>query len=85
MILLAHILIAITGVIQASYMLVRPSKKGLHLSYALLALTLTSGTLLVASTGTHILQGCMSGLMYTGFVAIGITRARHVLAKESSR
>jgi predicted tellurium resistance membrane protein TerC len=85
MILILHILIAITGIIQASYMLVKPSKKGLHLSYALLALTLTSGTFLVASTGTHILQGCMSGLMYTGFVTIGIARARYVLAKESTR
>jgi cytochrome b subunit of formate dehydrogenase len=85
MILILHIVIAITGIIQTSYILVAPSKKGLRLSYALLALTLGSGTFLVVSTGTHILQACTMGLLYTGFVTLGIARTRHTLAKNSAQ
>jgi hypothetical protein len=66
-------------------MLVAPGKKGLRLSYALLALTLASGTFLVVSAGTHILQACTMGLLYTGFVTFGIARTHHTLAKDSAQ
>jgi hypothetical protein len=64
-------------------MLFAPSKKALRLSYALLGMTLASGTLLVAMSGTHILQACMMGLFYTGYVTFGNVRTQRVLAKES--
>jgi hypothetical protein len=64
-------------------MLIAPSKKGLHLSYALLGLTLASGTFLVVTTGTHLLQACMMGLLYTTFVSFGIAHTHQALAKNS--
>ncbi|HJQ08271.1 MAG TPA: hypothetical protein VJ836_02180 [Candidatus Saccharimonadales bacterium] len=81
MILILHILVATLSILQTSYMLVTPNKGGLRLSYTLLGLTLASGTLLVWSTGTHILQACMMGLLYTAFVTFGIVRTRQRLAK----
>jgi hypothetical protein len=83
MMLILHIIIALTGILQTSYLLFAPSKRGLHLSYILLGLTLTSGTVLVVSAGTHILQGCITGLLYTGFVTFGIARTRQALTKDS--
>ena len=81
MILITHIFVAIAGIAQASYLLIAPSKTGLRASYTLLGLTLASGTFLIVTTGTHILQGCLMGLLYTGFVTFGIVRARQALAK----
>lgn len=81
MMLILHITIALTSLVQTSYMLVAPSKTGLRVSYTLMGLTLTSGTYLILSTGTHMLEACLMGVLYTGFVAYGIVRTQRVLAK----
>lgn len=83
--LLAHILIALAGLACTTYLYFRPSSGALRGSYLLLAGTLASGTYLVVGTGNHLLQACMSGLLYTGIVSLGIVAARRKLADQKVR
>jgi len=83
--LLAHISIALAGLACTTYLYFRPSSGALRGSYLLLAGTLLSGTYLVASMGSHLLQACMSGLLYTGVVSLGIAMARRKLAVQKAR
>lgn len=79
MILLLHIIIALASVAFAAYGFFIPSVLKLRISYGLIAATLASGTYLVWTTPSHMLQACMAGLFYTG-VMIGATIAiRHKL------
>lgn len=68
MILLTHIFVALAGIVFSTFSLFAPSAAKLKVIYGLLAGTLVSGTVLVISTHSSILQGCLSGLFYTGFV-----------------
>lgn len=80
MILIAHVIIALSSVAFSTYLFFRPSRIKLHVSYGLIAGTLTSGTYLVASTGTHILEACSMGLLYIGVVAVLTASARRDMA-----
>lgn len=80
MLLLFHILIALGGVLHTTLLIFSPSRIKLRISYAFLALTLGSGFYLVWTTKTHMLQSCIMGLLYTGFVSVGIAVARGKLA-----
>ena len=82
MILLFHIIIALSSVAYSTYLFFVPSKKKLYASYGLVGLTLASGTYLVVSTGAHILQSCLTGLVYIGVVSTVIVGARYRLAKN---
>ena len=68
MIVLIHVLIALTSIIFSSLLVIFPSKTKLRLSYLLIGLTLASGTLLVITTHVSILKTCISGLIYLAFV-----------------
>lgn len=78
--LLIHIIIAFLSLLYTAYTLISPSRSKLRVSYALVALTLTSGTYLVWSTQTHMLQACVSGLVYLSVVFFGIAIARRKLS-----
>ena len=80
MILLLPICIALTSVIFTTFSFISPSKPKLKAPYALIALTLASGTYLVASTGSPILQSCVTGLIYTATMLTGILATRHKLS-----
>ena len=80
MILMLHILIALSSVGYTTYLLITPSAAGLRRAYALVGLTLASGLYLVATTPGHILQTCLTGLVYVGAVTAGLAAARHKLA-----
>jgi hypothetical protein len=84
MMLILHVCIAISSILQTSYMLIAPSKLGLRISYTLMGLTLTSGTYLILSTGTHMLEACLMGVVYIGFAAYGIVRTQRTLAKNAA-
>jgi multisubunit Na+/H+ antiporter MnhE subunit len=75
MILITHILIAIASVVLATYLIVKPSKSLLNITYGLTAATLVSGTYLVVSTSAHLLQSCVTGLAYVGIVSVGLMTA----------
>lgn len=62
-----------------------PTKIKLNISCGLVAGTLISGTYLVVSTGSALLQACMTGLVYLGVVFAILIFAKHrLLALERS-
>jgi hypothetical protein len=83
MVLVLHILIALSSIAVSSLALADPSVNKLRLSYGLVAATLASGTYLVISTHARILSACITGLAYTGLVLSLISVARYRLAKEN--
>jgi hypothetical protein len=82
MILILHILIALSSVALSTVAWFRPSALKLKGSYALVAMTLASGTYLVVTTGASMLRSCMTGLMYTLVVTVILAAAHHRLATE---
>jgi len=82
MVLLLHIIIAITGIVYTTYLVFRPSNKGLSVSYSLLALTIASGTGLVFLNPTIMAHACMSGLVYTTVVFSLIVFAKRKLVSQ---
>lgn len=83
MILVLHIISALASVAAATFVLFSPSKNGLKLNYGLLAATLATGTFMVATMSVHILQTCMSGLLYVGFVGALLFAANRRLASAA--
>lgn len=65
MFVVIHLIIALGSLAHATYTLVAPSRSRLYVSYALIAGTIISGTLLVIASPGHMLQACVSGITYT--------------------
>lgn len=80
MILALHILIALASLAYAGYVFFRPSDSGLKVTYSLVGLTLVSGTYLIWSQPVHMLQACISGLVYITVVLFAIALAQLKLA-----
>lgn len=70
MVLILHIIFALSGVIFATYLLFRPTKKIVTASNSTAALTFVSGTYLVLSTQSNILKACLTGIAYFSFVLV---------------
>lgn len=83
MALILHIVIALASIAWTAYVFFVPSKARLELSYALVALTLTTGTYLVWSLHTPLLHACMSGLIYLAVVLSGIIAVRFRLSRAA--
>jgi hypothetical protein len=83
MILVFHILVALSSVGYTGYAFIAPSERKIRASYALIALTLASGTYLVVSTHAHMLEACMTGLIYLGVVLSGVAAAQYRLARAT--
>ncbi|MEK7599848.1 MAG: hypothetical protein AAB462_02345 [Patescibacteria group bacterium] len=82
MLVLLHVVTALSSVAFATYLLFRPSAKGVKASYALVALTLSTGTYLVWLNPSHLLSACTSGLLYTLVVSALIATARRRMALQ---
>jgi hypothetical protein len=80
MLILLHIIVALSGLVLAAYVFVKPSTAALHTLYGLTGATIASGTLLVATAKGHMLEACTMGLLYLGLVSLGIVSARRKLA-----
>jgi hypothetical protein len=80
MILLSHITIALSGVTFTAYAFFKPSKNKLNASYALLGLTLLSGTALVLTKPANMTQVCVEGLAFVGLSLAGIVAIHSKLA-----
>ena len=78
--LLIHISIALSSIVYATLAYLAPSKNKLNTSYALVALTIASGTYLVVSTHAPMLSTCMTGLFYLCIVSVALVAARFKLA-----
>jgi hypothetical protein len=85
MLVLLHVLIALTSLIYTTWLNFKPAQKGIRAAYWLVAATLGSGTYLVISTGSNMLQSCMTGLVYLGFVTAGLASANYRLNKQNSQ
>jgi hypothetical protein len=85
MILPLHILIAVASIIFTAYVYLSPSKRKLSASYALVALTIATGTVLVFQNQAYMLQACMSGLFFLGFEFFAIAMTQRKLASQSVR
>ena len=83
-IVLLHVIIAITSIAFTTVTFFVPSKAKLHIASGLLIATLTSGTYLVVSTHSRLLEACMMGLLYSLGVSYGIYAAQRKLAAATS-
>ena len=80
MLLITHIIIAITSVAYTTLLLIRPTQTKLYTSYALVGATLTSGIYLTVVNPASMLRTCTTGLVYIVIVTAGIALARKKLA-----
>lgn len=78
-ILLIHVIIALSSIAYTTYLFVRPSQTKFYVNYALIGLTLTSGTYLVISTHSPMLAACKTGLFYLAVVTSGTIIAHYRL------
>jgi hypothetical protein len=85
MALLLHIIIAFTSLAFTAYMFFRPSTAKLQASVGLIAGTIGSGTLLVATSSGHILETCIMGLFYVAATIAGTVAAQRKLATQKVR
>jgi hypothetical protein len=77
MIILIHVIIALTSIVIASLAFFKPTLKKLIVSYGFILGTVASGTYLLVTIPSHILQSCLTGLTYLTIVSIA-TIAAHV-------
>ncbi|HTJ73052.1 MAG TPA: hypothetical protein VL481_00485 [Verrucomicrobiae bacterium] len=84
MALIIHIIIALTSIGFTTLLFIVPSKTKFNVNYALIALTLASGTYLVVSTNAPMLKSCMSGLLYISVVTLGTIAARYKYARQQT-
>jgi hypothetical protein len=85
MIVLIHVIIAVTSIVQTSYLFFKPSTHALRISYLLVALTMISGFYLVATQPVSIQSTCTSGLVYLAIVGVGIAGATRKIAAQQVR
>ena len=79
MALLIHLLIAFSSLFVATLLYIHPTRARLQASYALIAGTLASGTYLIISAPSHLLEACVMGLAYLAVVGVGTVFSRQRL------
>ncbi len=82
MIILLHVCIALLSIVSASWAFIRPSRRRIYLSCGLVVGTLLSGTYLVLSLHSPLMQTCETGLTYLAIVSFGIAGAWYRLARR---
>ncbi len=85
MILPLHIAIALTSVIYTAFVYFAPTKAKLRGSYVLVTLTVASGTWLVVANPAHMVQSCITGLVYLGVIFFGIGLAHNKMSVVRQR
>lgn len=83
MILVTHIIIALSSVGYTTLLLLRPTQAKLYISYALVAATLASGIYLTIINPASMLRTCTTGLIYVVIVTAGIAIARKRLLQAA--
>ena len=84
MILISHIIIALSSIVISTLALFLPSKTKLNISYVLVAATLISGTILTIASHSQLIQACTTGLAYLAVITAVLVAAKHRLAYDSS-
>lgn len=85
MIVLVHVLIALSSLVYSGYLLVNPLRGRFAVAYGLIGLTLISGTYLVISTHTPLTGACVAGLSYLAAVSIALAGAQRRLVAIKNR
>lgn len=80
MIILLHVIIAITSLVSTTLSAFLPSKRRVYLSYVLIGLTLATGTYLVVTLHSTLLSVCETGLTYLAIALSGVGVAQYRLA-----
>lgn len=83
--LIIHIVIALTSIVSSTYAFIAPTRTKINVTYGLTSLTVASGTYLVASTHSPLLASCITGLLYIGVVLSGIFAAQRKLVRQEIR
>jgi hypothetical protein len=76
MLLLAHIVSAVLGIVLSTVSLISPSSYRRRASYLFVLGTIATGTII------SILSVCLSGLLYIGFTVSSLVAASHRLARQ---
>ncbi len=79
MIIFLHVVIALLGIVSATYGYFRPTNTNLRISYSLVAATFASGFYLVWREPATILHMCLTGIFYLSVVSVGIVLSRRKL------
>lgn len=82
MILISHIIIALSGVFYSVYAFFYPTPGKIKIVYALIGLTALSGVLLIVQKPAVMQHVCISGLVYVGAMLAGVYLTRRRLAKN---
>lgn len=82
MLLLVHVIIALSGLVASTAAVIRPSRERLRLSYGLVLATIATGTVLVIVSHARILSSCITGLVYIGISLSLIITAQRKLSAE---
>ena len=80
--LILHIIIAVSSLLYAAYVMLSPSKTKIYFSYGLIAGTFLSGTILIFNNLSHMIQACVVGLCYLAGVSIATIFAHRKLATD---
>lgn len=83
-IVLTHVIIALASIALSSFTFFKPTMKRLYASYGFIVATVASGTYLLVSTPSHILESCLMGLFYLTVVSIA-TIATHVRIRRLAK
>lgn len=70
MLVAVHVILASLSIVLAVFNLVKPSKRGLLAVYGLTGGAALSGAALVFVTQANMLQSCMSGSLFLGFIIV---------------
>ena len=80
-IVLIHVIIALSSVALASFVFFKPSNNRLYASYGFILATIASGTFLIFTSSGSILKSCLTGLFYV-MVVSAITVATHIRVRK---
>lgn len=78
-IVLLHVIIALSSIAFTTVTFFMPSARKIQIANGLVAATLVSGTYLVWSSHSSIIEACLMGLAYTVGVTCGIYAAQRKL------
>jgi fumarate reductase subunit C len=79
MIIVLHVIIALSSIAFTTVTFFMPSSLKINIAASLVAATLASGTYLVWSSHSRIIEACLMGLFYTAGVTYGIVAAQRKL------
>jgi hypothetical protein len=80
MVLLLHVVIALSGLISSTLLYLDPTKKKLFVTYSLVGATFATGFYLVLKNPSHLVSSCVMGLIYLGVSLAAIFSAKSKLA-----